>query len=52
MDKNRLWLANWIIMWSEELFSESDEKEIKIMRCFFVLNMVALFAILVYSITH
>ena len=52
MDKDRLWLANWIIMWSEELFSESDKKEIIIMRCCWVLNMVALFVILIYSITH
>ena len=52
MEKKKLWLAHWIIMWYEELFSESDEKEIKIMRCCLVLNMVALFAILVYGITH
>ena len=52
MDKDRLWLANWMIMWLEELCSESDKKEIIIMRCFFVLNMIALFVILIYSITH
>lgn len=52
MEKDRLWLANWMIMWLEELCSESDKKEIIIMRCCFVLNMVALFVILIYSITH
>lgn len=52
MDKDRLWLANWMLMWFEELCSESDKKEIIIMRYFNVLNVIALFVILIYSITH